>query len=340
MDECMNGWMYELRERRWKEGMEGYVLDPESGRRLRRFGPKYRKWLRQNYIEIDGKLVFEPSGCLRFAYDPSLNPVTKRSIAERGKTAFNIRRVCSKDGFTCPMWASTKFRINPTTNRRLKRGRPKWKALLRECGSENLCQTWKSVGKPNTVNPLTARRTSLQTIAKLDRQCAGPISNWGQQSKPNQRSRCGNTRTAKTIGYALRVGKSRIPGAGRGLFAVEGFRKGDTITEYEGEVIDIDTALARRRMGLSSHIRSLVPGRLAIDGRRVPPTFGHGGAPFVNDIRDPKKINAKFCNTDKPIKGLKRSGLNVLERSWLRATKDIAPAEEIYVSYGRGFWKK
>lgn len=319
-----------------------HVRDPETGRRLRVGGPRYRKWLRSNYIAVGDHLVLEPSGCLRFAMDPRVNPVTKRAISEFGKTASALRRSCANDGFKCPMWASSRYKINPLTNKRIKKMGPTWRTLLKSCAAENLCQTWKGVGKPNGINPISGRKVSNSKMLALDRQCSAP-SPWRKdralEAKLVRASRCGDTRSAKTIGYALRVGKSTIPGAGRGLFAVEGFKKGDTITEYDGEVIDADTAVERRRRGMSAHIRSLVPGRLAIDGRLVRPTFGHGGGPFVNDIRDTRKTNAKFCNTDKPIPGLKRSGLHVLERSWLRATKDIAPGEEIFASYGRGFWK-
>jgi len=324
-------------------GMEGRVIDPVTGRRLRRGGPKYRKLLRQNYIPsgpLGLHMVLEPSSCLRFAALPQINPVTKRSIAESGKVARAMRRLCSKDGFFCPMWQQN-TRINPTTNRRIKRGGPSFRKLLRTCGNQNLCQSWTNIGKKSQMNPLTGRHTSPKTARKLDKKCQ-QMQPWTQVEAKSGRAstRCGNTKRAKTIGYALRVGKSTIPGAGRGLFAVEGFRKGDTITEYDGEVIDIETAERRRRMGLASHIRSLASGRLAIDGRMVPATFGHGGGSFANDPRDSKLTNAKFCNTDTPMIGaLARPGRLALERSWLRATKDILPGQEILASYGKGYWK-
>lgn len=164
------------------------------------------------------------------------------------------------------------------------------------------------------------------------------IDRYLSRSKPI-RSKCGDTSLARTIGNGIAVRNSTIANAGRGLFATIAFRKGDTITEYDGEVIDIKEANRRRQHGLHSHIRSLVSGRLAVDGRLVKAEYGKGGASFINDIRDTTRYNAKLCNTTKLINGVNRSGLPAIERSFARATTDIPPGQEIFVNYGNGYWK-
>lgn len=321
------------------------VLDPVSGRRLVRGGRKFRGWLRANYVwdPLAGEMVYEPSGCRRFGKDPTINPVTKRRINPNGRLAKEFRKQCAQDGFMCPMWQSTGFRKNPLTNRRTEEGKRSWRRLLRMCSDSDRCAAWSTIGKESRINPATGYRTSEKTIRRLDRACPagnGPRQFWPEpMEKRINRSSCGNTNAAKRIGYALRVAKSTIPGAGRGLFAVEGFRKGDTITEYDGEVIDIREAERRRKLNLDSHIRTLASGRVAIDGRKVPNSIGHGGGSFANDARGPQ-TNAEFCNSTKVTAGLKRSGtLKAIERTWLRATKDILPGQEIFASYGRGYWK-
>jgi len=115
--------------------------------------------------------------------------------------------------------------------------------------------------------------------------------------------------------------------------------KGDTITEYGGHIIDVVEAERRRGQRLATHIRSLASGRLAIDGRLVPNKRGSGGGSFINDPRNARLVNATFCNTNRILKGLDRPGLQTMERTFIRALRDIQPGEEILASYGKGYWR-
>ena len=69
--------------------------------------------------------------------------------------------------------------------------------------------------------------------------------------------------------------KSLIPGAGNGLHAMEPFSKGDWLSEYGGEILDIPEAKRRKVVKESSHIRGIGPAAgsgVALDG-------------IVNDLR-------------------------------------------------------
>ena len=69
--------------------------------------------------------------------------------------------------------------------------------------------------------------------------------------------------------------KSLIPGAGNGLHVMEPFSKGDWLSEYGGEILDIPEAKRRKVVKESSHIRGIGPAAgsgVALDG-------------IVNDLR-------------------------------------------------------
>jgi SET domain-containing protein len=52
------------------------------------------------------------------------------------------------------------------------------------------------------------------------------------------------------------VRPSAIANGGLGVFAVKHIKKGTWLTEYGGEIIDVEEALIRRRVGDDTHIRS------------------------------------------------------------------------------------
>lgn len=116
-------------------------------------------------------------------------------------------------------------------------------------------------------------------------------------------------------------GVSAVKGEwGLGLMAQgRTFRAGDVITQYCGEVINIDTAKARMKSGKGSHLCSALFLNTAIDGWRIP-LWGAGGAQFANMPLNANQVNSKF----------KRDGGDV----FLVATKTIASGQYVYVSYG------
>jgi hypothetical protein len=145
-------------------------------------------------------------------------------------------------------------------------------------------------------------------------------------------------RIPSTIGNGVFVADSKLRDAGRGLFADKDFRKNDLITEYGGEVIGADEAKRRRAKGVASHISSLVPMHVCIDGRHVSAVKqGEGGASFINDSLGKHPYNCKFVVRDTPH-GVVRTGLSVGERCFVVALSNIRKGDELYVSYGNDYW--
>eukprot|EP00465_Bigelowiella_longifila_P009335 CAMPEP_0185260820 /NCGR_PEP_ID=MMETSP1359-20130426/9360_1 /TAXON_ID=552665 /ORGANISM="Bigelowiella longifila, Strain CCMP242" /LENGTH=129 /DNA_ID=CAMNT_0027847241 /DNA_START=70 /DNA_END=456 /DNA_ORIENTATION=- len=118
----------------------------------------------------------------------------------------------------------------------------------------------------------------------------------------------------------LRVAPSLVSGAGMGLFAMVPFRKGSEICRYTGTALSLADLLLKRVtntdyvMGLSL--------RVHIDAQHHPEVL----ARYVNDIADAKKRNATFVKIPKE------------KMAKVVALRDIRPGEEIYASYGEGYW--
>jgi hypothetical protein len=128
---------------------------------------------------------------------------------------------------------------------------------------------------------------------------------------------------AMTIGHGVQVKPSNIPTAGLGLFSGprKAFLKGEIITEYCGRVITRLEANERRRRDsrLASHMRATGDHRYIIDGLRNP-RDGLGGGSFANQGPG---INAKI--------------INVGDKVYLMATKNIPNNEEVLVHYGADY---
>ena len=148
------------------------------------------------------------------------------------------------------------------------------------------------------------------------------------------------------IGEGVEIKKSSIIGADRGLFASRAFSRNEVITEYDGEVISTHEASARRARNGPGHLKTLLPQFAVLDGNIVPEA-GRGGGSFANDIgfdvvehtytRNHPRHNAVYTHRVLPIPS-KRTGIAVLGSVWLKAMRDIREGEEIFVSYGKGFW--
>ena len=172
-----------------------------------------------------------------------------------------------------------------------------------------------------------------QGAAKKKSSSSSSSSSRGTKSK---KKFCGYN--SSVIDNGVEIKRSNIPNAGLGLFASKKFSKGDTVTEYDGVIIDRNTAMQLREDRKDTHIVALTVQHSAIDGLKKQ-ISGRGGASFANDINDTKDYNVTFCRTSKIIPGLPdtRTGtFTDLTRVFLKATKDINPGEEIYVNYGKG----
>jgi hypothetical protein len=131
----------------------------------------------------------------------------------------------------------------------------------------------------------------------------------------------------------LAVAKSRIHGAGFGLFAAKckdrfAFRKNRRIVVYSGDWVQLLPGAAGDRQGGPYFLQ--VTRNLAVDAARTNTALGRwANAPHgaLNDKGRPLRPNAKLV-----LDRTKRQGA-------LTALRDIRPGEEILVSYGASYWR-
>lgn len=116
----------------------------------------------------------------------------------------------------------------------------------------------------------------------------------------------------------------------RGLFALRDFKKGDDITEYCGPVLSREEAETLQAAGQNKFCRGLSRHEV-IDGISNP-SEGEGCAQIVNDGTQSNRNNCTLENfLDPPEK--------LLMRCVLRASRDISAGEELFTSYGYGYWR-
>lgn len=121
---------------------------------------------------------------------------------------------------------------------------------------------------------------------------------------------------------ALVVRKSGLPGAGKGLFAKDGFIQGQLIIEYKGARTTMKEV---RDSGIISHYIYCVNRNYVIDANDYPESLGRyandaDGLSTYNGITN----NAKFILLNKKV--------------YLQAVRNIAPGAEILVAYGKAYW--
>lgn len=130
------------------------------------------------------------------------------------------------------------------------------------------------------------------------------------------------------VGRGVEVLRSRLPNAGNGLFATRPFARGDVVTTYEGET---DTANVRKdaagnydKTYAIDHCDTgeTIYGVTDVERLRA---LGLGGGSFVNDALGAHPYNARF-------RGNADGTIDVV------ALCDIAPLDEVYVSYGYSYW--
>ena len=133
-----------------------------------------------------------------------------------------------------------------------------------------------------------------------------------------------------TIGDGVHVAPSTIRGAGLGLFASRAFATRSYITGYHGELIDKKIARLCVERGVGTHIISRHHGLDALDGLETPATRGIAAGSFVN--HHPTSPNSEFILTGPNIN-------NPPTIKVLQATCPISEGQEIFVSYGKDYWK-
>lgn len=120
----------------------------------------------------------------------------------------------------------------------------------------------------------------------------------------------------------LEVKESNIPGAGKGLFTTTLIHKGSRIIEYKGKIrtwkeVEYDDANYYIFYVTENHI---------IDAGRYKKLL----ARYINDAKGLQKIKGLTNNA-----AFIRDGLRV----FVEATKDIPAGGEIFVGYGKDYWR-
>lgn len=164
-----------------------------------------------------------------------------------------------------------------------------------------------------------------QSIRSCDR-CIGTRKDGTRCRRRTCIGTCCWQHAMKNLG--LRVKKSLIPGAGRGLFSARVFRRNDRIVPYvANDNIHMNRSEIDAKYGnaLAEYVFCHRNYSMCWDASKT----NSGVARFANDPRGAKvTANAKIVK-------LRNSGNSP---PCLIATRKINPGEEIYVSYGSQYW--
>lgn len=125
---------------------------------------------------------------------------------------------------------------------------------------------------------------------------------------------------------SLEIKKSRIPGAGKGLFATTLFKRGERVIEYTGEIITWAECKKRNETldGVGAYY-FYVSSRKCVDAQNCLDSM----ARYANDAAGIARIpgirnNSRF----EVIKG----------KPYIIASRNIKPGDEIFVGYGKEYW--
>lgn len=124
----------------------------------------------------------------------------------------------------------------------------------------------------------------------------------------------------------LEIKKSKIPHAGKGLFAKAIFRRGEPIIEYTGEIITWKECQRRNEEmdGVGAYY-FYISARKCVDALYCPDSLARYANDAAGFVRIPGiRNNARF----EIIKG----------KPFIVASRTINPGDEIFVSYGREYW--
>ena len=122
----------------------------------------------------------------------------------------------------------------------------------------------------------------------------------------------------------LKVKKSTLPDAGKGLFTMNEIKKGQIVCEYEGERITWAQATDRNDVDKGGYVY-FINNKNCIDAYEYKDTFGR----YANDAAGVERIPGCRNNSTYDV---------VKNRVYIRATRNIKAGEEIFVSYGRSYW--
>ena len=123
---------------------------------------------------------------------------------------------------------------------------------------------------------------------------------------------------------ALVIKKSRLPGAGKGLYTTKAISKESKIIEYRGEIIGYNEYRKRTRNEQDQYLFFLRM-ELCIDSMHTP----QYKARYANDAAGITRLKGVKNNSDYVIFG---------DKCFIVASRDIKAGEEIFVNYTKSYW--
>lgn len=127
----------------------------------------------------------------------------------------------------------------------------------------------------------------------------------------------------------LYVKKSTIPKAGKGLFVARDLKKGEVITEYEGERLTWKQCQERNQAKKGKEKGAYyfhINNNNCIDAENCLWAMGR----YANDAAGPGRVTGVRNNSHyKVSKG----------RAFIVASRNIKAGSEIFVSYGKEYWE-
>ncbi len=124
---------------------------------------------------------------------------------------------------------------------------------------------------------------------------------------------------------SLKVKKSLIPGAGKGLFTTKSIKKGEQIIEYLGEIIEWKEYKKRVDKDEDGYL-FFINRKCCIDAFNTPQHI----ARYANDAAGLTRIKGLTNNSEYVITNK--------TRCFLVAKRNIEAGEEIFVSYTKEYW--
>lgn len=123
---------------------------------------------------------------------------------------------------------------------------------------------------------------------------------------------------------ALIIKKSKLPGAGKGLFTTKAIRKEVKIIEYRGEIIGYKEYRRRARKE-QDHYLFYLRKELCIDSLYTP----QYKARYANDAAGITRLKGLRNNSDFIIFD---------DKCFIVSSRDIRAGEEVFVNYTKPYW--
>lgn len=127
----------------------------------------------------------------------------------------------------------------------------------------------------------------------------------------------------------VKINTSQLPNAGKGLFALVEFKRGDIVCEYEGEIVTWAECEKRSQEGHEGYAFFMTKNR-CVDAYFTPWAFGR----YANDARGVGRVEGLKNNAQYEIK--RRDGV---QKVFIVATRTIQPGQEVFVHYGDDYWR-